>query len=317
MTALSRRRMLGTTLAGLALGGSLGGRVRAQAAIPSLELIEPLGEPSVIWTAFSYLRPVLAEKLGCDVSLRTVTGDGNLNAYDAMVAAEGAGVRLMGMALMATQYAGLADGYRLKVDDLTPIAKLSNGFSIALFTRREGGLADWDGAIAAAKGEPLTVSCLPEATAAWVAKLMLERRAGLAMTVTVRDTLGEVIEDVTSGRSAAGLIPTALVARDRAHLKGLVTFGAERNAVLFETPTFEEVSGQEKMSFTESIAAFGPPGMEPEVAAELAVAFVAAGLAPAIQATQESTLFPVVVNGPEILVEAMARNRRVLDDILA
>jgi len=313
----TRRSFIATMGAGLALGPLALRRAEAQPAIPALELIEPLGEPSVIWTAFDFLRPILERELGVPVTQRTVTGDHNLNAARAVLEGSSEAVRLFGCAVMATQYAGRSPEFGFDLETMTPVAKLSNGFSIAFFARAGAGIASWEDAAARAAEAPLRVSCLPNTTAAFVAMLMAERRAGLAMEATLRATISEVIADVMEGRADAGFVPTALVARDRANLAGLATFGAERNAVLAETPTFGEIAGNRKLSFTESVAAFAAPGTDPATVVALVAAFVAAGQAPEILDTQESALFPVVVNGPDVLVQTLARNNRVLDDILA
>ena len=62
--------------------------------------------------------------------------------------------------------------------DLLPIAKLTNGFSVALFAKQGSPLKTW--AELAAAETPLKVSSLQRATAAYVAALMIERKGGLA-----------------------------------------------------------------------------------------------------------------------------------------
>lgn len=313
----SRRNVLLAAGAGLAL--PVAARAgRAAGAMASLELVEPLGKPSVIWTAFSLLQPVLQGILQCPVEVRTVTGEDGLKALRAAVAPPSPGaVRLYGGPIMAVHYLEKAKGYHdVRLEEMVPIAKLSNGFSVALFTTQKSPLTSWSDAVEAAKKAPLAVSCLQRATAAYLAKLILERKAGLAMEVTLRDTLGEVFDDVQSGRAAAGILPTAFIERDQSGLRGLLTFGAARNAVLTDTPTYAEVSGQRRLAFTESVAALGAPGLDRSVAGRLTDAFLEAGQDPTILQSQESALFPVVVNGPEILRETLARDERVLNRIL-
>ena len=312
----SRRKLLLAAAVGLAL--PVAARAgRAAGGIAALELVEPLGKPSVIWTAFSLLQPVLQGILQCPVEVRTVTGEDGLKALRAALEPSEGAVRLFGGPIMAVQSTERGAGYgEVRLESMVPIAKLSNGFSVALFTTQKSPLTSWGDAVEAAKKAPLAVSCLQRATAAYLAKLILERKAGLAMAVTLRDTLGEVFEDVKSGRAAAGILPTAFIERDQSGLRGLLSFGAERNAVLTDTPTYAEASGQRKLAFTESVAALGAPGLDRSVASRLTEAFLTAGQDPTILQSQESALFPVVVNGPEILRETLARDERVLDRIL-
>ncbi len=314
---LSRRNVLLAAGAGLTVGPMVARTTRADGLIPALQLVEPLGTPSVVWTAFNLLQPALQTILQCPVEVKTVTGNDGLKALQTVLEPSPGAVRLYGGPVMSVQYLEKTSGYgAVKLEDMVPIAKLSNGFSVALFTTQKSPLTSWSDAVEAANSAPLAVSCLERATAAYLAKLILERKAGLAMDVTLRDTLGEVFDDVQSGRAAAGILPTAFIARDRDGLRGLLTFGAQRNAILTDTPTYAEVSGQRKLAFTESIAALGAPGLDTPVATRLTDAFMTAGQDPTILQSQESALFPVVVNGPEILRGTLARDERVLDRVL-
>ena len=96
---------------------------------------------------------------------------------------------------------------------------------------------------------------------------MIERKGGLDKTeVTLCDTIGQVVENVTAGRSALGIIPTSLIPSQLDRLQPIVTFGAQRNAILTKTPTFAEVTGKPKLSFTESVGLFAAPKLAPATA---------------------------------------------------
>ena len=132
----------------------------------------------------------------------------------------------------------------------------------------------------------------------------------------MRITLGEVIDDVTAGRSALGIASTSTVAKHLDQLQPIVSFGAQRNMMLSATPTFAEVTGNAKLAFTESIGAFASPKLDPALAARLTKAFTAAGNDMDVQGTAEAGNIPLAVNGPEVLAETMKRNEEVLKRVL-
>ena len=83
-----------------------------------------------------------------------------------------------------------------------------------------------------------TAKHLERATASYVAELMIERRGRIATNVTLRDTILDVVEDVTAGNSDAGIIPTSLLTEQLDRLQPIVTFGAARNARLMPYKTY-------------------------------------------------------------------------------
>jgi tripartite-type tricarboxylate transporter receptor subunit TctC len=307
---LDRRTLLG--LSGYALAASLVPVRLAFAAgeIKALRLIEPLGKPSIVWTVFDILRPALQQQLKAGVTAQTIPGHDGFDAIDAALEAHEGETRLFGSAVMATQYAEKIVKTDVRLEDLLPIAKLTNGFSVTLFAKQGSPLRTW--AELAAAATLLKVSSLPRATAAYVAELMIERKGGLSTQVTLRETIGEVVEDVTAGRSALGIIPTNLIAKQLDRLQPIVSFGAKRNAVLNKTPTFAEVTGNPKLAFTESVGIFASPKLAPAVAVDLTQAFISAGNDLDVADRAEAENIPLAINGPEILIETMKRNERVL-----
>jgi len=86
--------------------------------------------------------------------------------------------------------------------------------------------------------------------------------------------------------------------------------------MLSETPTFAEVAGNPKLAFTESIGVFASPNLAPALAARLTKAFMSAGNDMTVGSMAEAANIPLAVDGPEILVETMKRNDRVLSELL-
>lgn len=315
---ISRRMILGLSgyaLSGYALAGGLASTRLALAAqeMKGLHLVTSLGKPAISWTTFDLLRPALQQELKGEVVVETVAGHDGLDALHQVLQAAPDEPRLFGAALMATQYAWRIMNADVHLEGLKPIAKLTNGFSLTLFAKRGGALRTWAD-LAAMK--PLKLSSPQRHTAAYFAVLMMERKGGVTPDVTIRNTIGEVIEDVTAGRSAVGVANTTLVSMKLGELQPIVSFGAGRNAMLAGTPTFAEVTGNPKLAFTESIGVLGSPKLDPDLAARLTKAFLAVEQDPDVLDQAEAANIPLSINGPEILTATMQRNSRVLDRIL-
>ena len=309
---LDRRTFL--AFSGYALtAGLLPARQALAADIKSLLLIEPLGEPSFVWKAFNILRPGLQKELGCDVAERSIRGHDGFDAVTAILAPQAGETRLFGGPVFGSQFAERVVPQDIRIESLTPVVKLTNGFSVTLFTKRGGPLRTWKDL---ATVKPLKVTTPQRATVGNFAELMVERTAGIATEVTLRASLPEVIEDVLSGRSDAGITRTLDVIVQLDRLQPIVSFGAARNPVLNQTPTFAEVMGNPKLAFTDSLGVYASPKIEPSVAALLTKAFITLGQDPDVIDEAEAANLPLAVNGPEVLVETMKRNERVLQRIL-
>jgi len=134
--------------------------------------------------------------------------------------------------------------------------------------------------------------------------------------VAMNKGIQDVIEEVVSGRSAVGIVATTYVARQLDVLQPIVSFGAARNSMLSQTPTFAEVTGNPKLAFTESFGLFGPPKMDPAVADRLAKALISAGQDRGVIDGAEAANVPLAITGPEVLAGTLERNARVLEEIL-
>jgi tripartite-type tricarboxylate transporter receptor subunit TctC len=264
---LDRRSVFGLS-GGALLTGLVPRLVRAQ-QMQRLRLIEPQGRPSFIWGMFFLLRPGLQQLLNCNVGLQTIPGLDFFEAIHAVLQSSDDDVGLVGAEIMSTQYSEKTD---IRLEDMTPIAKLMNGFSVALFTRR-GGPQTW-AQLAAAK-RTIQLSTQGYATATYIAALMMQRKGRLPIHINLRRTIDQVISDVSSGQTDVGLLPTIIVAQDQ--FQPILTFGAEKSAMLNGFPTFADVTGNPKLSFTESIGVFGSPRLSPDLASRLTNAFILAG----------------------------------------
>jgi tripartite-type tricarboxylate transporter receptor subunit TctC len=196
---------------------------------------------------------------------------------------------------------------------MTPVVKLMNGYSVTLFTTRGNPLRTW-AQVRAAK--PLKVSSPAPASAAYLAALMMQRKGHVSAQITPRGSIGEVIDDVNSGRAAVGILPTVIVATNQDQFQAILSFGAEQSAMLTGVPTFAEATGDPKLAFTDSIGVFGSPQLDSGLAARLSNAFILAGGDQDVQDQAEAENIPLVLNRAPVLVATMERNQRVLQRIL-
>jgi len=311
---INRRRVL--ELSGYALTGSLLSARLAQAAaeMKTLHLLASVGKPSIAWTTLDVLRPGLQRALKGEVVIQAVPGHDGLDALHEVLQAGAEEPRLFGTGIMATQYAWRIVKADVRLEGLTPIAKATNGFSLTLFAKQGSALKSWADLASAPK--PLKLSSLQRHTAAYFAVLMVERKGGLAPDVIFHDAIGEVIDDVMAGRSALGVANTTLVAMKKDQLQPIVTFGAQRNTMLSQTPTFAEVTGNAKLAYTESIGIFASPKLDPVLADRLTKAFIAAGSDMSVQGMAEAANIPLAVSGPDTLIETMERNEGALKRVL-
>ena len=305
---LDRRSVLG--LSGAALLAGLGPRPALAQQMQSLRLFEPVGRPSLIWAIFDLLRPGLQQLLNCQVVLQAVPGQGGFDAIHAMLQTNDQDVGLVGVDVMASQYGAKTD---IRVENMTPVVKLMNGYSVTLFTTRGNRLRTW-AQVRAAK--PLKVSSPAPASAAYLAALMMQRKGHVSAQITPRGSIGEVIDDVNSGRAQVGILPTVVVATNQDQFQAILSFGAEQSAMLTGVPTFAEATGDPKLAFTDSIGVFGSPQLDSGLAARLSNAFILAGGDQDVQDQAEAENIPLVLNRAPVLVATMERNQRVLQRIL-
>jgi tripartite-type tricarboxylate transporter receptor subunit TctC len=258
------------------------------------------------------LGPVLHRQLKCDVEVETITGRAGFDAIESIRAVEPGRPRLFCGPVMGMQYAEKILQQGTALESLTPIAKLSNGFSVTLFAKRGGRLKAWSDIAAVS---PLKVSTPMKEAPGYLAELMMEH-SGLKTETTVRDGSGPIMDDVLSGRCDVGIANTIVVIKQLDRLQPIVSFGAGRNSDLGQTPSFAEVTGNPKLAFTESIGAFASPKIDPAAAAFLMKALVAAGEDEATVDQAEAADLPLAINGPDVLVGTLKRNEGVLQRIL-
>ena len=160
---IDRRHFMKMSGSALAAAPFLVPPALADKGIARLRITEPLGNPSIAWTMLTALKPGLQARLNCGVETLTITGDDGLAALKAMLGAPSNEVCLSGGNIMTIQYVGAPAGFDTPFETLTPIAKLSNGYSVAVFAKRGGRFETWADVVRASKEKPVTLRT-PSAT---------------------------------------------------------------------------------------------------------------------------------------------------------
>jgi tripartite-type tricarboxylate transporter receptor subunit TctC len=91
----------------------------------------------------------------------------------------------------------------------------------------------------------------------------------------------------------------------------VVTFGARRSPLHPQTPTFAEVTGDDRNDFTYSFALFGPPELDDERIRSLAEAIQAACARPAALTAAGAAGLPLACREAEVVEQTLERDLQV------
>jgi tripartite-type tricarboxylate transporter receptor subunit TctC len=143
---------------------------------------------------------------------------------------------------------------------------------------------------------------------------MVERATGIRFEVVEAADDQASLADLVQGRADVALVATnSLEAHDAAEseLRPVVTFGARRSPFYPETPTFAEVTGDDKNDFTYSFALFGPPELHPNLTRSLAEATLTACARPAALTAAGAAGLPLACREAEIVEQTLERDLQV------
>jgi len=313
MSLLDRRRVLAlaaTTLASVA-------PLRAASAAEPIRLIVGFGPGSPMDYAAQLIAEPFSRAIERPVGVDHVIGEGGrLAALAAIKSPPDSGTLLVTDVFLLARHD--QTGANL-LSNLRPIAKLSRGISYALVVRDDNPVRDWAALAALAKTSRLKVATAGPLSATTVLLEMVEKRTGLTFDQSPNNSTGRALELVLQGRAALGSIDTRLallhntVAPDKVRV--LATFGARRSPELPQVPTFAEIVGDPKASFTQSFAVFAPATAENAFVARVEAAFDAISDDEAIFYKAERGKFPLQMEGRDVLVQTIARDRRVVADL--
>jgi len=262
-------------LAVLALAAPLVvGQAAAQGA-GQTRLLVGYSTGSVTALVAELIHPVLEEVLDDWVVVQAVPGARGIEAARATRDAEADGRTLLvadNLSLAVNDVAGTG----VSMADLTPVAKVTVGISVALVTRDRDGIENWAALVEKATSQPVSLSVTGRNSAYGIAWSMMERGAGLAFVSSVRNGDDLILADVIEGRTEVGLVTTNSIPvfndRSSVKLRPLVTFGAARSALFPDVPVFAEHTGDDKDDFTYSFAIYGPPNLDAATVSRLAAA---------------------------------------------
>jgi tripartite-type tricarboxylate transporter receptor subunit TctC len=251
------------------------------------------------------------------VAVNHVLGEGGrLAALEAIKSLPHSGTLLVADVFLLARYD--QTGANL-LSNLRPIAKLSRGISYALVVRDDNPVRDWAALAALAKTSPLRVATAGPLSATTALLEMVEKRTGLAFEQAPNSSTARALEMVLYGRAALGSIDTRLALLHNAlsadKVRVLVTFGARRSPELPQVPTFAEIVGDPKASFTQSFAAFAAATADNGFVTRAEAAFDTISDDESIFYKAERGKFPLQIEGRDVLVQTIARDRRVVAEL--
>jgi tripartite-type tricarboxylate transporter receptor subunit TctC len=202
---------------------------------------------------------------------------------------------------------------------LTPIAKITRGFSTAIITSQYSGIADWESLLAAAKKSRLKAATMGPLSPVGILLAMLERRMNLSFDQQETDSTTAAADLVRLRRVDLAAVDTRLAllhnSRDNSKFRIITTSGARRSRELPQVPTFAEVAGDPKLAYTISYGVFAPARIDPAVAARLSAALMAIRDDDDMHFQARLAVIPLQIDGPSAVVQAIARDRRVAENL--
>jgi len=286
----------------------------------TIVLVEPSGQGTVTHYVAEVLKPGLEQALGATVAVETVASPDTTKAFDRVNAARADGRTL----LVVTDASRLFHEYlaapRNKIEFLTPIAKLTDGVSLALAVRADSPITDYAALAAALKsGRAPSLALNANTTPSGVFAAMVEDQANGRFGERTFEIDFQIDDGLRAGRAQVGILPTAALFRPSGkpnELRALVTSGARRHPRLPDAPTLAEITGKAKLSFTAAAGLFAPPNLPLELAEALTRAAIAAGQAPGAKDKAAKAGIPLNAQNALVLRESMARAKRVIADLL-
>jgi tripartite-type tricarboxylate transporter receptor subunit TctC len=202
---------------------------------------------------------------------------------------------------------------------LTPIAKITRGFSTAIITSQYSEMADWESLLAAARKRRLKAATTGPLSPVGIALAMVERRMSLSFDQLETDSTADAADLVRTRRADLAAVDTRLAllhnSRDNTKFRIITTFGARRSRELPQVPTFAEIAGDAKLAYTISFAVFAPARTDPSVAARLTAALMGMRDDDDMHFQARLAAIPLQIDGPSAVVQAIARDRRVAENL--
>jgi tripartite-type tricarboxylate transporter receptor subunit TctC len=203
---------------------------------------------------------------------------------------------------------------------LMPIAKITRGFSTAIITSQHSDIEDWAGLLAAEKARWLRAATTGPKTPVGMLLAMIERRLNLSFGKIETRSTTEAADLVRLRRADLAAVDTRLAllhnSRDNSKFRIIMTSGAKRSRELPRVPTFAEIAGDSKLAYTISYGVFAPARTDPAVAARLTAALMAARDDDDMHFQARLAGIPLQIDGPSAVLQAIARDKRVAENLI-
>jgi tripartite-type tricarboxylate transporter receptor subunit TctC len=290
----------------------------AQAPAESIAIVEPFGPGSPSEAAIRVLRPAIERELKVRLLIEHIGSANGDAALARVMAAPPNGRMLLAITDASRIFHEQQANTARRLDQLAPVAKLTEGISLALAMPAGSPIDGWDRFAAEARARPLTVAGFGPSGPTAVFLALIERQLGVRFGTQRYDLDVEVL-GAMARENEPGVLPTSSALAQHALGRPapvvLLTSGARRHPMLTNTPTLAEIAGNPRLAFTMSVGLFGPPGLAKETVAALDAALKAAGKDEAVRAQARRLSLPLAVDNAQALAAAMARTRRVAQEL--
>jgi tripartite-type tricarboxylate transporter receptor subunit TctC len=204
---------------------------------------------------------------------------------------------------------------------VTPIAKVTRGFSTAIITSEYSELADWKSLVAMAGKRRLAAATTGPLSPAGVGLAMAQSRMNLSFDLQQVASTTEAADLVRTRRADLAAVETRLAllhnARNSPKFRVITTFGARRSRELPQVPTFAEIAGDRKLAYTISYGLFAPARTDPAVAAKLTAALMGMRDDDDMHFHARLAAIPLQIDGPPAVLQTIARDRGVAENLTA
>jgi tripartite-type tricarboxylate transporter receptor subunit TctC len=312
------RLLAAVTVAILGLAAPARAQTPAQAPAETISIVEPFGPGSPSEIAIRVLRPAIERELKVRLLVEHIGSANGDAALARLMAAQANGRTLLAITDASRIFHEYQSNAPRRLDQLKPIAKLTEGISLALAMPAGSPIDTWARFAEAAKARPPSVAGFGPSGPSAIFLTLIERHLGMKFQSQRYDLDLEVLAAMARDNEAGALATSSALAQ---HALGrpapivLLTSGARRHPMLPDTPTLAEITGQPREAFTISVGLFGPPGLSNDRAEALGRAFATAGKDAAVRAQALRLSLPLAVKDAQVLKETMARTRRVAQEL--
>jgi tripartite-type tricarboxylate transporter receptor subunit TctC len=319
MKTLVERCAMGNRRTALKVGAAAAGGFllnRGAFAADTIRLILPYGPGSFTAEVAKLIQEPFAKAMGMPVVLDHVTGEvgKQLAVWETIRSKPDSRTLLIQVpnTLVSLEF----NGNNL-LPHLRPVAKIVRGMSQALVVREDSALKDWQGMSAASKSSSLRMATAGNGGIG----AMIKKRTGISFATQSTEGWNSAAALLLNGKADLANLGTnwALTHNEKAaakdKLRFLATFGAQRAPELPNVPTFAEIMGDRKAATTTSWAVWSAANADPAFTDKATAALLSIAKNEAMHAKARQLRIPLQIDGPQVVLETLARDRRVMRDV--